>query len=189
MASVKLTERCNIFLNTEMEKHVLLLLLSKNEVSSIRIWDQYIYLFADTNNFPDAEPGIKARVLLKYTDDNLNKVEEEAIIDVRYVERQLENVTLDNNEYGDFSYIDWGYEFVNTATDTGKNVVKFKITYMVDLNSINTEIWGHPYPKIENLGTDENSKPEIRISSTDSDLEIILTIDRNEFLDSKAVEL
>lgn len=187
MASVKLTERCNIFLNTSMEKHVLLLLLSKNEISSVRIWDQYIYLFSDPNNYPDAVQGIKARVMLRYTDDNMNIIEEEANIDVRDVEKQLEDVTLINDDYGDFSYVDWNQEYVTVSTDCN-SVIRFKPADIPELNSENTDIWGYNiHPKVENIGRDKTGKFQAYVSN--EKITIKITVDSNEYLDSKAVEL
>ena len=186
MAVINLTEKCIIGIKTEMEKHALLMLLQNNELGCVKIWNNYIYLYSDSIGRPDVNNGI-TRVYLRYTNDDLKLIEEEALVDIRDVARQLDDVELSNNEYGEFSYMDWNQEIVVVSTLSGKSAIKFKLNEVPNLSCLNTEVFGSAYPEIENIGYNKDGLFQARIISKNE--KIALFVNTEDPLDSYATEV
>ena len=185
----ELTKNCSVTITTELEKQVFITLLDGN-ISSLRLWDTYIYLYSDSIGRPDIFNGM-ARVKLRYTNAELDTIEEEdAIIDARDIKRRIEQKYFTNTKDGDFSYIDWDYEFVTITTDLAEcnSCIIFKINDIPNLNQINTDICGEAYPNVENIGYDEDGKFHAIITSK-SGKRAALTVDMDGFLNSSAVEI
>lgn len=161
-------------------------LLYNNELAELKIGGRRICLCSTPDNKPDVVYGnenfriSKARV--GYTNGDSQQMITE-LVDVWDVKRQLDSAELSGNRgYGNYSYIDWQYEYVTIALKTNK--IKYKMYEAPKLTSDNTELNITVYPNIKNLGMGESGMFESVIASKSGDAEVILFMDVTNPLDS-----
>lgn len=188
MPLLKLTEKCNLVINTLMEKQALLMLLEQNVLSELRIGSTLICVYGDSIGQPDNCNG-RVRVNIKYVDKNHNIIEEDDSIDVYTIKQQLTGYRLRDDIDGDYSYIDWNEDFV-TISDTGKGNrrIIFSRAEFPFLSSSNTDIFGSVYPNVQNLGFDEDGMFNVIITSKTTGAKVRLFIDPADSLDSYFTE-
>ena len=159
-------------------------LLYNNELSELKIGGRHLYLCCDSANKPDVVYGNEnfrvSKAMIGY--DNGDEIITD-MVDVWDVKRQLDNVTLtDDQGYGNYTYIDWENEYVTIVRKNNK--VKYKLSEAPNITSDNTEINVTIYPDIKELGINESGMFEYIISSKSGDAEVKLYINLPEHINS-----
>ena len=188
MASIQLTNHLTLEVNTMAEGTALMNLLYNNEIGELVVGSRAITLCSNTDGDPEVVYGnqnfrvMKAKISYDYTDADGNTTKEDEMVDVWDVKRQLDAVTLPDRGYGNYAHISWDMQYMTIALKTNKLI--FKISEMPALTSDNTEINDSTYPKITNLGKDEDDMFHAIVESKETGERVRLFMDLSDPINS-----
>ena len=192
MAKINLTpSNVTVNINTFNESMCLTSSLFHKEFSEVNIDNVRISICTDANGKPEFvytnDNGYaNVHVLLTYVNDNDELVKEDIWLDAFDICSQLNDAKFDYSNYGKFAYRTWTNKitFSTNLVENGNNTISFNETDVPFLKSENVEVCGYVYPRISNLGWDENFNFHARIEVREINAELV--IDANDLLNSYA---